>query len=246
MADGREHSMTPGRGPAAGAEMGDAGATNAAVGKRTLTEGAGVGATGAAASAGLSGVSGAGTGSEAAEPIAEPAPGTGPAETSDKKPTISGTIVAGGPLSDADVDAVNIAARSVPKQFRRYVAYAGVIKVGGSLAWRANNPGNLRDADTKIGTVPGAVGSFAVFATMDDGRAAQRSLYINRYGSMTVRAAVNKLTPPSENDTEGYLRQLAAAGIDLDKDVQSQIDPLMAAIEQNEGMITGVEIARSS
>jgi hypothetical protein len=30
-----------------------------------------------------------------------------------------------------------------------------------------------------------------------------------------------------------------------DKDGPLQIDPLMAAIEQNEGMITGVEIARS-
>lgn len=163
-----------------------------------------------------------------------------------KTPTISGTIIEGGPLSDADVDAIDNAAKSVPKQFKRYVAYAGAIKVGGSLAWRANNPGNLRDDASKIGTVPGAVGTFAVFATMDAGRAAQKALYLNKYGAMTVRAAIEKLTPPSENDTETYLKRLAGAGVNLDKDVKSQIDVLMPAVEANEGMISGVEVARSA
>jgi hypothetical protein len=168
------------------------------------------------------------------------------AETAGKKPTIPGTIIEGGALSDADVDAINEAAPKVPKQFRRYVAYSGVIKVGGSLAWRANNPGNLRDADTKIGTVHGAVGTFAVFASMEAGRAAQRALYLNKYGSMKVRDAIEKLTPPSENDTATYLKRLEQAGVDLDKDVKSQIDTLMSAVEANEGMISGVEIARSA
>lgn len=174
------------------------------------------------------------------------APGAQPAETAGKKPTIPGTIVEGGALSDADVDAINEAAPKVPKQFRRYVAYAGVIKVGGSLAWRANNPGNLRDADTKIGTVSGAVGTFAVFANMEAGRAAQRALYLNKYGAMKVRDAIEKLTPPSENDTATYLKRLEQAGVDLDKDVKSQIDVLMSAVEANEGMIVGTEIARSA
>lgn len=228
MGDGREQA-TPGKSSAAGGESegtAEAPRSAGAVGKRTLTEGA--------------------AGDAASQPVtSQPGPTSGAAETSDKKPTISGTIVEGGPLSDADVEAINTAAKSVPKQFKRYVAYAGVIKVGGSLAWRANNPGNLRDADTKIGTVHGAVGTFAVFATMEAGRAAQRSLYLNKYGAMTVRAAIEKLTPPSENDTAAYLKRLAAAGVDLDKDVQSQIDTLMSAVEANEGMIAGIEVTRS-
>lgn len=161
-----------------------------------------------------------------------------------RQPSISGKIVEGGPLSNADVAAIDEAAKQVPSQFRRYIAYAGAIKVGGSLAWRANNPGNLRDAPTKIDTVSGAVGTFAVFATMSDGRAAQRSLYLDKYGDQTVKDAINKLTPPSENDTAGYLAKLKAAGVDLDKDVKSQIDRLMPAVEANEGMITGIEVTR--
>lgn len=157
---------------------------------------------------------------------------------------INGTIVGGGPLSGATIFAVNAAAAKTPKQWRRYIAYEGKVKVGGSLAWRANNPGNLRDASTKIGSVSGAVGLFAVFATMDEGRTAQKNLYINRYGAMKVRNAINKLTPPSENDTTHYLAELKKAGVDLDKDVLSQIDVLMEAIEANEGMIEGIEVTR--
>jgi hypothetical protein len=158
---------------------------------------------------------------------------------------IKGAIVTGGPLSKDTIVAINKAAGKTPIQWRRYVAYADKVKVGGSLAWRTNNPGNLRDAPTKIGTVPGAVGKFAVFASLEDGRAAQRNLYISQYGAMKVRQAINKLTPPTENDTESYLRQLIAAGVNIDQDVQSQIDTLMSAVEASEGLIEGIEIPRN-
>jgi hypothetical protein len=184
----------------------------------------------------------AGTSPPAASTLDTPSP----APVAKKTPLIPGTIIEGGPLSDADIDAVNMAAKSVPPQFKRYVAYAGVIKVGGSLAWRANNPGNLRDDASKIGTVHGAVGTFAVFATMEAGRAAQKSLYLNTYGEMTVKAAIEKLTPRSENDTDAYLKRLAGAGVDLDKNVKPQIDTLMSAVEANEGMIIGVELTRAA
>lgn len=158
---------------------------------------------------------------------------------------IPGTIIAGGPLSQATILAVNQAAAKTPAQWRRFVAYDRTVKVGGSLAWRANNPGNLRDSPLKIGNVTGAVGVFAVFASMDDGHAAQRALYIKRYGTMKVRDAIAKLTPPSENDTERYLRELQGAGVDLDKDVNSQIDVLMPAVAASEGVIPGIEVPRS-
>jgi hypothetical protein len=94
--------------------------------------------------------------------------------------------------------------------------------------------------------VSGAVGTFAVFATMDDGRAAQRALYLGTYGDWTVTDAIKKLTPKEENDTPAYLAKLKAAGVDLDKDVKSQIDKLMSAVEANEGMITGIELTRQA
>lgn len=158
---------------------------------------------------------------------------------------ITGVVIAGGPLSKASISAVNKAAERTPLQWRRYLAYNDVIKVGGSLAWRANNPGNLRDAATKIGSVPGAVGHFAVFASMANGRTAQKNLYLSKYGDMKVSDAINKLTPPNENNTVRYLNQLKLAGVELDKDVKSQIDLLMNAVEANEGMIEGIIVSRT-
>lgn len=160
------------------------------------------------------------------------------------KLAISGVIVAGGELSKSTIVAVNNAAAQTPSQWRRYIAYSTKVKVGGSLAWRTNNPGNLRDASSKIGSVSGAVGKFAVFATLEDGRAAQRDLYLRKYGDMKVRDAINKLTPPSENPTEQYLADLKEAGVDLDKNVKSQIDTLMKGVEANEGLIEGTEVDR--
>ena len=165
------------------------------------------------------------------------------APPSSPKLTVKGVIVAGGPLNDATITLVNEAAKT--ESNKRYIAYENEVRVGGSIAWRANNPGNLRSAPTQIGSAPGAVGNFAVFATLDDGRAAQKALYLDKYGSMTVKDAVTKLTTPSENDTAGYLNKLKAAGIDLDKDVKSQIDKLMPAIEANEGLITGQIVPRA-
>jgi hypothetical protein len=160
------------------------------------------------------------------------------------KLVISGKIVAGGDLSRNTILAVNKAAEKIHSPFRHFIAYSTVVKVGGSLSWRANNPGNLRDAPTKIGSVPGAVGHFAVFGTLDDGRAAQRDLYVSKYGDMKVRDAVTKLTPPDENDTTQYLADLEAGGVDLAKDVKSQIDLLMKCVEANEGLIKGIEVER--
>lgn len=157
---------------------------------------------------------------------------------------VSGVIVAGGALNKDTAEAVDAAAAGTPLQWRRFVAYDNVVKVGGSLAWRANNPGNLRDAETKIGSVPGAVGSFAVFATLDEGRAAQRDLYLSRYGNQKVRDAIEKLTPSSENNTAAYLGRLRQAGVNLDRDVTSQINVLMRAIERNEGLVKGTEVKR--
>jgi hypothetical protein len=174
-----------------------------------------------------------------------PGPLGGNAVASKSVLSISGVVIAGPPLSDATIIAVNQAAKLTPPQWRRFVAYADQVKVGGSLAWRANNPGNLRDAGTKIGVVTGGVGKFAVFATLDAGRAAQKALYLNKYGDFTVKDAINKLTPPSENDTEKYLSQLTKAGVDISKDVKSQIDVLMVGVEASEGLIKGTNVPRT-
>ena len=61
---------------------------------------------------------------------------------------------------------------------------------------------------------------------------------------MKVNHAVNKLTPPIENNTVHYLNQLKLSGVELETDVKSQIDLLMKVIEANEGMIEGIIVPR--
>jgi hypothetical protein len=104
----------------------------------------------------------------------------------DSPQVVSGTIVEGDTLlSKPTLLAISKASAAVPSQWHRYIAYEKIVKVGGSLAWRANNPGNLRD-----------------------------------------------------------LANLKVAEIDLDKDVQSQIDKMMIAVQNNKGLIKGIEIQR--
>lgn len=153
------------------------------------------------------------------------------------------TIAQGSDLNDET--SINVSEALKNEKNKRCIAYETFVKVGGSLAWRANNPGNLRDAPTKIATAPGAEGTFAVFATMADGRAAQRTLYLAKYGKMTVRNAIAKLTPPSENNTARYIKNLESQGIKVDETVESQIDNLMRAVEANEGLIVGTKVPRS-
>ena len=160
-----------------------------------------------------------------------------------QQPPPGGTIAEGGALNDATITAVKDALKKATT--KRYIAYEDIVKVGGTLAWRANNPGNLRDAPTKIASVLGQVGEFAVFASMEDGRAAQKNLYLNTYGNMKVRDAAAKLTPSSENDTEQYLKDLQAQGVNLDDTVKSQIEKIMEAVEKNEGMKAGIQVPRS-
>ena len=92
--------------------------------------------------------------------------------------------------------------------------------------------------------MPGAKGEFCIFKTPDDGRAAQKELYLRKYGDWTVMGRSRKLTPENENNVEQYLKDLAAQGINLTKDVKSQIEPLMPAIKRNEGSKEGTVVNR--
>jgi RHS repeat-associated protein len=171
-------------------------------------------------------------------------------------PPPGGTFTTDKPLSDTEIDEVKDALKTAINP--KYIVYEGEIRVGGTLAWRANNPGNLRESSAKIAlTAVSPKNKFAVFATLEAGREAQKNLYLNKFGNKTVRDAVTGkvdekgvvkqpgLTPPSDkNDTKGYLKQLEAQGVDLDKTVKSQIDTLMTAVKKNEGMKPGVIIQR--
>lgn len=95
-----------------------------------------------------------------------------------------------------------------------------VLRKGGTVAWRCNNPGNLKEGkfSRTFGSIGRDYGGHAIFPTLDDGRYAQYNLLFNensRYYNLTVEKAINIYAPASDgNDPEVYIHYVCLrAGI---------------------------------
>lgn len=92
-----------------------------------------------------------------------------------------------------------------------------VVTVEGNRNWRNNNPGNIEYGDfaKSMGAI-GTDGRFAVFPTYEQGRDAKSNLIFEspNYRELPLSGAISRYAPSFENDTAGYLRQVAeAAGV---------------------------------
>jgi hypothetical protein len=97
----------------------------------------------------------------------------------------------------------------------------------------------------QIASLPGGIGKFAVFETVEAGYAAQTTCY-SQHGAETVRVAISKLTPETENNLTKYLNDLQNMGVNLDQTVDSQFNVLMPAVRTLESgkMTPGTTIQR--
>lgn len=84
-------------------------------------------------------------------------------------------------------------------------------KPGLPLGLRNNNPGNIRIGDSWMGAI-GSNQGFVQFANIAWGiRAMATDLAGDmKQGLTTVRKLITEYAPPSENDTESYIRSVAA------------------------------------
>ena len=88
--------------------------------------------------------------------------------------------------------------------------------VQGSRARRNNNPGNIEwgsfaaqhGATGREPDLAHSKGRFAVFPSADIGFVALKQLLLEHYATLTVEAAILKYAPPSENDSESYIRNI--------------------------------------
>jgi len=79
----------------------------------------------------------------------------------------------------------------------------------GSLAYRNNNPGNLRYAG-QTGATQGA-GGFAYFPDYASGRAAlENQIRLDALRGKTLAEFLHKYAPASENDTDSYITNMTA------------------------------------
>lgn len=117
------------------------------------------------------------------------------------------------------------------------------LRSGGTIAWRFNNPGNLRPGPKytrHIGRGTTKSGEFLIFPTVEAGRAEKKGLLLRKYQDDTLKQMMEQYAPRSENDTDAYLAYLSKkSGIDkgavIGKLSQNDLDALMDAMESYEG-----------
>jgi hypothetical protein len=116
----------------------------------------------------------------------------------------------------------------------------------GTRNWRNNNPGNIRKGS--YAQSKGAVGddgAFAVFPTLEVGMDAKEDLIFGpRYINLSIQDAISKYAPPSENDTQGYIKKVNQAtgttpDTPLNKLNPEQRDLLLKTISKVEGFKVG-------
>lgn len=126
-----------------------------------------------------------------------------------------------------------------------YVADNGdrLLRKGGTIAWRFNNPGNLRPGSKyklHIGQGHTASGVFLIFPTPEAGREEKKGLLLRKYKEDTISQMLYTYAPPSENDTEGYINSICKkTGFSRDRIIgqfsDDEMKKLMTAMEEHEG-----------
>ena len=134
---------------------------------------------------------------------------------------------------------------------QRYVVYQDEVRVGGTKAWRNNNPGNIVGGAWANGR--GAIGTAFGMAVFPDeatgGAAIPALLHTTAYQARTIREAISMYAPPSENDTESYIQSVVrGAGVPdttrLSALTDAQLDLIVGVIRRVEGWTAGTTYHR--
>lgn len=122
-----------------------------------------------------------------------------------------------------------------------------LIRTGGSIAWRNNNPGCIRyNSKTHIGAI-GSANRFAIFPDEITGMRAIKTLLLSdSYRNLTIAGAISIYAPPHENNTEHYISSLCSlVGVSRTTKIcdlnNTQLDCVVHTIRKLEGWIVGTE-----
>jgi hypothetical protein len=203
----------------------------------------------------------ANSGSGAQPPSAAPgAPGTSSTGTAASDSSASGQTgqsdgqsgatsggSSGAASGGSSSDRITKVLKSGPGGLTAQLADGSVVDRTGTVAWRGNNPGNLRWADWErqfnaVGIQnAGTSGQFTVFATLQDGINAQKNLIFNKYANLSLAQLMGRYDAATAPRYTQIVSQ--AAGVppntlvkNLTDDQQSK---LVAAIQRHEGFREG-------
>ena len=116
--------------------------------------------------------------------------------------------------------------------------------------WRNNNPGNLEYGGfAKAKGAVGTDGRFAVFPTLEIGEKAKEDLVFgNNYINLSIRNAIAKYAPETENNTSAYVNRIVQATNASPDTILKDLTPaqrtaMMNTISQVEGFKPGTVVA---
>ncbi len=123
------------------------------------------------------------------------------------------------------------------------------VTLKGTRNWRNNNPGNIEYGSfaRSMGAI-GTDGRFAVFPSYDAGRQAKASLLFDnpRYNTKTVAGAIKRYAPPTENNTNRYIRSVTnALGITRDTPISSLNRDQQARMLDTMQSVEGYRVGRA-
>lgn len=123
-------------------------------------------------------------------------------------------------------------------------------RVGGTISWRNNNPGNIRTSSfTKKNGEIGQAGGFAIFQSLEIGmNAIKKLLRSKNYNNLTIEKAISRYAPNGDgnNDEKVYQKRLGQlTGLNINLVLNSlsneQLDKVANAIKIIEGYNIGKE-----
>lgn len=161
----------------------------------------------------------------------------------------------GKPLNAHREDTSAVAVKSIIRFGAGYIDLAladgsKIRRQGGTIAWRQNNPGNIKHGDfaSNHGSVGSGGGGHAVFSTYEKGKEAKRALLftaVRDYNTKTIAAAIAKYAPTSDgNNPTKYANFIAKrVGVPINTVLKTltapQQDKMLAAMEVYEGFKVG-------
>jgi hypothetical protein len=187
----------------------------------------------------------------ASAPSATPAPSAVPAPSATPAPSAA-PAPAPAPAPSAAPATRQPPGASGTHQGQRYVVYQDEVRVGGTKAWRNNNPGNIIGG--AWANAHGAIGTafdMAVFPDEATGAAAIPALLRTaRYQAMTIREAISTYAPPRENNTEAYIQHVTTGAhvpetTRLSALADAQLDLIVDVIRGVEGWAAGTTFDRT-
>jgi len=140
--------------------------------------------------------------------------GSAPDSMAYKAGAVAGTVMRGADVAGGAIRRLLGVIETGPGFNVTKNADGSVTRQVGARNWRNNNPGNIEYGPfaKRMGAI-GTDGRFAVFPDYETGRKAKASLIFEgkSYRDLSLKDAISRYAPPSENDTATYQRTVLAS-----------------------------------